>query len=151
MKKWLPEILLALFIAACGTQAPPLSAATLQISLGYTYSTTASIDSSNDYPACTATITTSCVSGFNIYDTTSSTPVLLGKVPNASPASGPTTVVGSITLTNPTPGNHTAVARTAYIDSGGQAAESADSAPATFQIASPAPLAPTTLTIKVGP
>lgn len=145
------DIALALFLIACGAQAPALYATTLNVTLTYTYSSTNSIDSANDYPPCTGSVTTNCVTGFNIYDTTNSTPVLLGKVPNPSPASGTVSASGSIPLTNPTPGTHTAVARTAYIGQGGTAAESADSAPATFQIQAVAPGAPASLNIKVGP
>jgi len=151
MRNFWITLALASIVIACGEQAPNIYASTLTISLTYTYSTTSTIDSNNDYPACTSTITTNCVTGFNVYDTTGSTPVLLVKLPNASPASGTVTVIGSATLNSPTPGTHTAVATTAYIGDNGTAAESAYSASTTFIIAAPAPAAPASLTIKVGP
>jgi len=149
MKKYWIDILLVAVLVACGGQAPALYATTLDVTMTYTYSSTTSIDSGNNYPACTGSVTVNCVTGFNIYDTTKSTPVLLGKVPNPSPASGTTSASATLTLTNPTPGSHTAVARTAYIGGGGTAAESVDSAPATFQIQAIAPVAPASLTITV--
>lgn len=148
-RDWL-TIALCLLLAACGMQAPSLFATTLTVSLGYTYSSSGQVDSSNDYPACSATVTTNCVTGFNVYDTTGSTPVLIGKIPNASTPTGSQTVIGTFTLSNPTYGSHTAVATTAYIGPSGTAAESADSAPATFTINPGAPNAPAAITIKVG-
>jgi hypothetical protein len=154
MGKWMKrlwiEIVLAAFIVACGAQAPALYATTLNITLTYTYSSTTSIDSGNNYPACAGSVMVNCITGFNIYDTTNSSPVLLGKVPNPSSPSGTVSASTTLTLTNPTPGTHTAVARTAYVGSGGTAAESVDSAPATFQIQATAPGAPASLSITVG-
>jgi len=151
MKRYWLDLILIVFLAACGGQAPALYATSLSVTLNYTYSTSTSVDSAGDYPPCTSTITKNCVTGFNVYDTTNSTPVLLGKVPNPSVASGTEQASSTLTMTNPTPGTHTAIARTAYIGSGGTAAESVDSAPANFQINPQAPFSPSTLTIKVGP
>lgn len=151
LRKNVLTLILAALVTACGMQAPSLFATTVNVSLSYTYSATAAVDSSNDYPACTATVTTNCVTGFNIYDTTGSTPVLIGKISNAATPSGLQTVTQTFTLSNPTYGTHTAVATTAYIGPSGTAAESADSAPQSFTINPAAPNAPASFTIKVGP
>jgi hypothetical protein len=151
LKRTWATVALAAIVLACGDQAPNIYATSLTISLTYTYSTTGSIDANNNYPACTQAVTTNCITGFNVYDTTGSTPALIAKLPNASPASGTVGIIQTVTLTGPTPGTHTAVARTAYIGADGTAAESVDSAPTTFVIPAPAPSAPASLVIKVNP
>jgi hypothetical protein len=91
------------------------------------------------WPVCTATVTTNCIAGFNIYDTTT-TKTLIGTLPNPASPSGTVTVIGNLTFPSvPALGSHIAVASTAYVDSLGNKGESAASAPAPFQVQPPAP------------
>ena len=151
MKRCWIEYLLVAFMVACGSGPSQLFATTVSGALSYTYSATSQVDANNNWPACTATITTECVTGFNVYDTTGSTPVLLGKVPNSQTPSGAQTMTFTFTATGLAYGTNTAVETTAYIGSGGTSAESADSAPATFTVpapGSPGPPAIISLTAK---
>ena len=90
-------------------------------------------------PACDATRTTDCVSGFRIYDVTVSPPALLATAPNPTNAVG--AVIGIEYTVNSFPhlGNSSAVAVATFVDWQGQVGETADSNTVIFQVKSEKP------------
>lgn len=137
----------ALVLVACGLMPPRTYGAALTVTLTYTYSSTGTVDASNNYPPCSATVTKLCVSGFNIYDVTTGR-VLIGTIVGPTAASGQQTLVQDLPLNNATYGTHTAVATAAYNDASGASLESADSLSTTF-IVNPAAPNPPGILIKV--
>jgi hypothetical protein len=124
-------------LAMCLLYIPAARAATtLTVSLTYTYSTTGAVDTSKApaaFPGCTTTLTTNCITGFNVYDTTT-TRTLIGTVPNSSNPSGQQTMTDAFIPATYAAGSHTIVATTAYKDANGAAQESTDSSPFTFTV-----------------
>ena len=92
-------------------------------------------------PACSATVTADCISGFRLYDTTVTPRVLLATVPNPANASGAMTGIEHTVTGYNHLGNSTAVATATFIDRSGGTGESGDSNVATFQVKPGAPSA----------
>lgn len=128
--KWF-TILAAVLIVACGGGLTTLlKAADITAHLTIVYSTGATVDSSGNWPACSSSVKTLCITGFNIYDLTGGQRKLLFTLPNATTTSGQQTVTGTQTVAGFTYGTHSLVATVALIDVSGTAGEGPDSAPA---------------------
>lgn len=126
----LNSLLLAFLFACGGGGVTLLRAADVTAHLTYTYSSTSSVDGSNDWPACSSAVKTLCITGFNLYDITGGARTLLFTISNAATPSGQQTITQTQTVNGFTFGTHTLVATVAYIDSSGTAAEGPDSASA---------------------
>lgn len=139
IKKFRIEIILALFMAACGFSPLPLNAATVTVTATYTYSASSTLDSSGNWPACSATITSTCVTGFKIYQTDVTPFVVIGTLNNPTTPSGTQTFAQSFTDSSLAYGTHSVEATTLYVDSSGAAQETGYSAAATFVYSAGAP------------
>lgn len=127
--RWISFAIAAL-IFSCGGGITILRAADITAHLTIVYSSSGSIDSSNDWPACSSTVKTLCITGFNIYDLTGGQRKLLFKMANAAATSGQQTVTETHTVSGFSYGTHPLVATVAIIDVSGSAAEGPDSAQA---------------------
>jgi hypothetical protein len=128
LKQW--WFIAAVIVIACGSQAPTVLAATITANLTVTYSTSSTVDSSNHWPACSATVTTFCIAGFDLFDTTSGK-TLLFQIANATTASGTQTIIQTNTVTPFSYGTHTFVVDISYVGSSGPAVDGQDSLPTT--------------------
>lgn len=132
--------------------SPLLASTSLTVTASYTYSATGSLDTTQTppaFPACSSTVTANCITGFNIYDVTS-TKTLIGTIPNAASPSGKQTVSDTFIKTY-APGTYQIDATCAYKDANGNAAEGPASASVPFTVnATAVPGAPTiTVTVTV--
>ncbi len=136
MKRYMsiaPAVALMLVMSMCN----PSQAASVTATWTYDY---------NANPPCSATVTVSCVSGFQFLDVTTSTHVILATVANPTPASGATTV--STTVSNASLGARSFSVAATYIDGSGNAQVGPMATPVTVTIT---PNAPTNLTVVVAP
>ncbi|MDE1940610.1 MAG: hypothetical protein KGI66_00635 [Patescibacteria group bacterium] len=129
MKK-LQAILLGVVLTfACATF---LGAATLTVQLTYTYSTTTTVDANGNWPACSATVKSTCINGFKVYQSDVTPFVAVGTINNAATPSGTQTFSQDLTDSSLSYGAHAIEATTLYIDSSGAAKETTYSASAPF-------------------
>src|SRR5579875_2971647 len=149
-KRILGFMLAAGLMVACGG-GMPLMAATVSGTLQYTYASGPQPDSNNNWPACSTSITTECVTGFKVYDiTNSSSPLVIGSLLNANNPTGTQTLSFQFTVNNYAYGQHTLVATTVAVNATGGAIESAYSAATIATYAAPsAPGAPAALTVTI--
>lgn len=124
----LNSLLLAFLFACGGGGVTLLRAADITANLTYTYSSSTSVDGNNDWPACSSTVKTLCITGFNLYDVTGGARTLLFTISNAATPTGQQTITQTQTVNGFTFGTHNLVATAAYLDSSGTAAEGPDSA-----------------------
>lgn len=132
MKKLINYLFPVLLMVACGGGVPMLHAATVTVKATYTFSATNTVDASGNWPACSATITSTCVSGFKVYDSTTSTYSVIGILNTPTTPSGTQTFQQNFTDNTLTYGSHSAVATTMYVDSSGATKETAYSAPTNY-------------------
>lgn len=114
---------------------PAFGSTSLTVNATYVYSATGALDTTQTppaFPACSSTVTTNCITGFNVYDVTS-TKTLIGTIPNSTTPTGKQNVSDTFVKTY-TPGNYSIDATCAYKDANGNAAEGPASSPVPFTV-----------------